>query len=135
MIENTPVGNTPMANLNDISWINITLQSDAYDLEANNGMPVEVMIDIMSQWSWQHTVLKVLDVKFKNGHPHRFKIVGFTDYNDRSKDEFAEFMFGVSLTHKVMFVDKGGHIYITESNDGQTNIDAGLIDVMLNAYR
>ena len=121
-------------SLSDMPWINITLRSDADDLEANNDMPKEIMMGIMTQWSLQKTVLKVIDVKFKDGHPHRFKIVGFTDYNDRGKDEFVEFMFGVSLTHKVMFVDKDGLIFITESDDGQTNIDANLIDVMLNAY-
>ena len=123
-----------MANLNNISWNTIILKSDIYDLEAQNGMPTEVMMNIMSQWNWQKSVLKVFDVKFKDGHPHRFKLVGFTDWNARDKEEFLEFMFDVSLTHKVMFVDKYGDIYITKSDDGQTNIDANLIDAMLNAY-
>lgn len=79
--------------------------------------------------------LKVMEVKFKDGHPCYFKRVGFTDWNNRDKDEFVEFMFDISLTHKVMFVDKYGGIYITKSDDGQTNIDADLIEGMLNAYR
>ena len=87
------------------------------------------------KWSWQKTVLRVYDVKFKDGHPKYIKVVGFTDWNDRDKEEFLEFMFDVSLTHKAMFVDKGGLIFITKSDDGQTNIDADLIDAMLNAYR
>lgn len=124
-----------MVNLNNISWNTITLQSDVYDLEAHNGMPIEVMMNIMSQWNWQKSVLKVFVVKFKDGHPHSFGAVGFTDYNDRDKEEFLEFMFDISLTHKVMFVDKNGRIYITKSDDGQTNIDADLIGGMLNAYR
>lgn len=128
------VENTPMVNLNNISWNTIILKSDIYDLEAQNGMPTEVMMNIMSQWNWQKSVLKVFDVKFKDGHPHSFKLVGFTDWNARDKEEFLEFMFDVSLTHKVMFVDKYGYIYITKSDDGQTNIDANLIDAMLNAY-
>jgi hypothetical protein len=97
-------------------------------------MPMEVMMSIMSKWSWQNTVLRVFDVKFKDGHPHYVKIVGFTDYNNRDKEEFLEFMFDVSLTHKVMFVDKSGYIFITKSDDGKTNIDADLIGGMLNAY-
>lgn len=126
-----------MINLNNISWNTITLETDVYDLESHNGMPREVMMDIMSQWSRQKTVLKVYDIKFRDGHPHCFRMVGFTDWNYfvRDKEDFLEFMFDVSLTHKVMFVDKNGHIYITKSNDGQTNIDADLIDAMLNAYR
>ncbi len=124
-----------MVNLNNISWNTITLKSDVYDLEARNGMPREVMMNIMSQWSWRQTVMRVFDVKFKDGHPHHFGVVGFTDANYRGKDEFIEFMFDVSLTHKVMFVDKSGGIFITKSDDGSTNIDADLIEGMLNAYR
>lgn len=123
-----------MINLNDMSFIPITLESDRKDIEANNGMPVGIMVNIMSKWSLQNTVLRVYDVKFKNGHPHYARMVGFTDWNVRSMEEFLEFMFDVSLTHKVMFVDKSGYIFITKSDDGQTNIDADLIDVMLNAY-
>lgn len=122
-----------MVNLNNISWTSIT-RSDVHYLDTNNGMPIKVMLNIVSKWSWQKAVLRVYDVKFKNGHPHRFRMVGFTDWNDRDKEEFLEFMFDVSLTHKVMFVDKDGHIFITESANGQTNIDADLIEGMLNAY-
>ena len=123
-----------MLNLNDISWNPIASESDVDDLESNNGMPTEVMVNIMSKWNWQMSVLRVYDIKFKDGHPHYVKLVGFTDYNDRNKEEFLEFMFDVSLTHKVMFVDKDGRIFITKSDDGQTNIDADLIEDMLNAY-
>ena len=127
------VENMSMVNLNNISWTSIT-RSDVHYLDTNNGMPIKVMLNIVSKWSWQKAVLRVYDVKFKNGHPHRFRVVGFTDWNDRDKEEFLEFMFDVSLTHKVMFVDKDGHIFITESANGQTNIDADLIEGMLNAY-
>ena len=123
-----------MLNLNDISWNPIASESDVDDLESNNGMPTAVMVNIMSKWNWQMSVLRVYDIKFKDGHPHYVKIVGFTDYSDRDMEEFIEFMFDVSLTHKVMFVDKDGRIFITKSDDGQTNIDADLIEDMLNAY-
>ena len=93
------------------------------------------MVNIMSKWNWQMSVLRVYDIKFKDGHPHYFRTVGFTDWNNRDKEEFLEFMFDVSLTHKVMFVDEYGGIFITKSDDGQTNIDADLIEEMLNAYR
>ena len=131
-----------MINLNNISWDNITLitmhsnvRKNVCELEAYNGMPTEVMTNIMSQWNWQYYALKVYDIMFKNGHPRYFKSVMFTERNDRSKNEFVEFMFDVSLTHKVMFVDKYRNIFITESENGQTNIDANLIAGMLNAYR
>ena len=122
-----------MLNLNDISWSTLS-QSDVYYLGTYNGMPIKVMLNIMSKWNWQKSVLRVYDVKFKDDHPHQFRVIGFTDYNERDMNEFLEFMFDVSLTHKIMVVDRDGRIFITESDDGQTNIDAALIDVMLNAY-
>ena len=124
-----------MINLNNISWNAITSQSNVRELEAYNGMPTEVMMNIMSQWNLPYYVLIVYDVKFKNGHPRYYRSVRFTERNDRSKNEFVEFMFDVSLTHKVMFVDKYRTIFITESENGQTNIDANLIEGMLSAYR
>ncbi len=124
-----------MINLNEMYWHPILMESDVNDLEINNGMPTEVMCSIMSQWSWQKSVLRVYDVEFKNGHPHSVKMVDFTDYNERGMNEFLEFMFDVSLTHKIMFVDKDGRIFITKSDDGQTNIDVDLIEGMLNAYK
>ena len=123
-----------MINLNNISWNAITSQSNVRELEAYNGMPTEVMMNIMSQWNLPYYVLIVYDVKFKNGHPRYYRSVRFTERNDRSKNEFVEFMFDVSLTHKVMFVDKYRTIFITESENGQTNIDANLIERMLTAY-
>ena len=126
---------TTMMNLNDMQFMPIIMKSDRKSIETNKGMSVKAMVRTMARWSWRNTILKVFDVKFKNRHPHSFRMVGFTDYHDRCKDEFVEFMFSVSLTHKVMFVDKCGNIFITESANGQTNIDADLIDVMLNAYR
>ena len=123
-----------MMELSQYSWNSITLQSDVIHIERGNGMSVAKMMDIVSSWNLEDCVLKVLDIRFKDGMPHSFRSVGFTDWCCRSKDEFIEFMADVSLTHKVMFVEDNGCVFITESDDGQTNIDADLIDAMLNAY-
>lgn len=124
-----------MINLNNIPWNTITAQFNVCELETYNGMPTEDMLNIMSQWNWQYYVLIVHDVKFENGHPRYYRSVRFTERSDRGKNQFVEFIFDISLTHKVMFVDKYRGIFITESENGQTNIDANLIEGMLNAYR
>lgn len=124
-----------MENINRITYIPISLTTEILDIESKNGMSVEVMMDRMSKWSWQKSVLMVYDIQFKNGHPFGIRQLGFTDYHDRDVEEFVEFMFSISLTHKVMYVEKNGYVFITESNDGQTNIDADLITAMLNAYK
>jgi len=124
-----------MIDLSQCRWYKFTLQSDVIHVTRGNGMSTAKMMDIVSRWTLGGCILKVFDVRFKDGIPHSFCPVGFTDWCCRSKDEFIEFMAEVSLTHKVMFVEGNGHVFITESDDGQTNIDADLIEGMLNAYR
>ena len=123
-----------LENINRIDFIPITLRTEILDIEGKNGMPVEIMMDRISRWSHDKSVLVVYDVQFKDGHPYGIRMMGFTDYHDRDIDEFVEFMHHMSLTHKVMYVEENGYVFITESNDGQTNIDADMIDAMLNAY-
>lgn len=116
-------------------FLPIVLQTDRLDVERKNGMSVETMKKLASNWTYDNTVLRVYDIQFKDGHPFGVRQFGFTDYYDRDTDEFVEFMFDVSLTHKVMYVEANGYIFITESEDHQTNIDADLIAAMLNAYK
>ena len=116
-------------------FLPIVLQTDRLDVERKNGMPVETMKKLASNWTYDKTVLRVYDIQFKDGHPFGVRQFGFTDYYDKDIDEFVEFMFDVSLTHKVMYVEANGYVFITESEDHQTNIDADLIDAMLNAYK
>jgi len=124
-----------MENINRITYIPISLTTEILDIECKNGMPVEIMKKRASNWNRQNSVLRVYDVQFKNGHPFGIRQFGFTDYHDRDIDEFVEFMHQMSFTHKVMYVEENGYVFITESNDGQTNIDADLITAMLNAYK
>ena len=116
-------------------FLPIVLQTDRLDVERKNGMSVEVMKKLASNWTYDKTVLRVYDIQFKDGHPFGVRQFGFTDYYDKDTEEFVEFMFDVSLTHKVMYVEANGYVFITESEDHQTNIDADLIAAMLNAYK
>ena len=118
-----------------IEFLPIVLHSDRRDIDRKNGMSVETMKKLTSNWTYDNTVLRVYDIQFKDGHPFGVRQFGFTDYYDKDIDEFVEFMFDVSLTHKVMYVEANGYVFITESEDHQTNIDADLIAAMLNAYK
>ena len=123
-----------MENIDRITFIPITLTTEILDIERKNGMHVETMMGRISKWSYDKSVLMVYDIQFKNGHPYGIRQVGFTDYHDRDRDEFVDFMYSISFTHKVMYVEENGYVFITESKDHQTNIDADLISAMLNAY-
>ena len=93
------------------------------------------MKKLASNWTYGHTVLRVYDIQFKDGHPFGMRQFGFTDWYNRDIDEFVEFMHQMSFTHRVMYVEDNGYVFITESKDNQTNIDADLIAAMLNAYK
>lgn len=124
-----------MENIGEIEFIPIAMQTDRWDIECKNGMPVEVMKKLASNWTYNNSVLRVFDIQFKWGHPVGMRVFGFTDYYDRDVDEFVEFMHQMSFTHTVMFVEENGSVFITESKDHQTNIDADLLEAMLNAYK
>jgi hypothetical protein len=124
-----------MENIGEIEFIPIAMQSDRWDIECKNGMPVEIMKKRASNWTYNNSVLRVFDIQFQWGNPVGMRVFGFTDYCDRGVDEFLEFMHQMSFTHKVMFVEENGAVFITESKDHQTNIDSDLLEAMLNAYK
>ncbi len=104
-------------------------------LARRDGMSYDEIMDIASNWNYSRTILVVCDIRFKDSRPSFRRYIGFTDYSRRSEDEFVEFMSDISLTHRVMFVEGSGRLWLTESRDNQTNIDADLITAMLNAYK
>lgn len=124
-----------MENIGEIEFLPIILQTERLDIECKNGMPVEIMKKRASNWTYNNSVLRVYDIQFKDGHPFRMRQFGFTDSYDKDMDEFVEFMHQMSFTHTVMYVEDNGYVFITESKDHQTNIDADLIEAMLNAYK
>ena len=97
-----------------------------------DGMSNEEMVRIAKQWEVDWTPVRVYNVIYENGHPMKAQNRFFTG---EGKDDFVGFMAAVSITHRVMFVEKDGAIFITESEDGNTNIDADLIEEFARALR
>lgn len=95
-------------------------------------MSNEEMVRIAKQWEVDWTPVRVYNVIYENGHPMKAQNRFFTG---EKKEDLVEFMAAVSLTHRVMFVEEGGAIFITESKNGQTNIDADLIEAFARALR
>ena len=104
--------------------------SDRVAILRGDGMSNEEMVRIANQWEVDWTPVRVYNVIYENGHPMKAQNRFFTG---ERKEDFVEFMAAVSLTHRVMFVEESGAIFITESKDGNTNIDADLIEAFANA--
>ena len=109
--------------------------SDIHEIEAHDKMPIPVMHNTISTtWDWRFICLRVVNVIVDGkGKPYGFQTMNFPTIDLEEKEKFMEFMAGLSLTHKLMFLDNYGNIFVTESNDGQTNIDADMIDMMVSS--
>lgn len=106
--------------------------SDRVAILRGDGMSNEEMVSIAKQWEVDWTPVRVFNVIYENGHPMKAWNRFFTG---EEKEVLVQFMAAVSLTHRVMFVEESGAIFITESKNGQTNIDADLIEAFARALR
>ena len=104
--------------------------SDRVAILRDDGMSNEEMVRIAQQWELARTPVRVYNVIFENGHPMKAQ---YRYFIGERKEALVEFMAAASLTHRVMFVEDSGAIFITESKDGNTNIDADLIEAFANA--
>ena len=75
--------------------------------------------------------LVVKIILFENGKPSRYLPKTFAGADC---DKFIDYLAGISLTHRIMFV-KNGYIYVTESLDHQTNINDIVIEEFLKLYK
>ena len=116
--------------------------SDRVAILRDDGMSNEEMVRIAQQWELARTPVRVYNVIFENGHPMKAQYRYFIGerkeaqnrfFTGERKEALVEFMAAASLTHRVMFVEDSGAIFITESKDGNTNIDADLIEAFANA--
>lgn len=71
------------------------------------------------------------EVVFKFGVPHTVN-VEFYDYYDRDVlvDKLMCRLAELSLTHRIMFTEDNGSIYVTESKDHTTNIDTDVLEAI-----
>lgn len=107
---------------------------DIHEIEAHDRMPFGVISNIVSKWDC-FTPLTINDITFKDGRPFGFQQIHFTNIDRDIKDKFIEFLARISLTHRLMFVESDGGVFVTESEDGQTNIDAELIELLANSIQ
>jgi hypothetical protein len=109
---------------------------DIHEIESHDRMPIGCIHSITDKWDYFITNPRVINVIFKNGRPFGFQYTRFTNIDLNTKEQFIEFLAKISLTHRLMFVESDGGIFVTESEDGQTNIDAELIETLAEAaYR
>lgn len=99
----------------------------------NDNMDMEVVRRNIDMAALNRETLTIRDIVFKDGSPSICKSMYF-DYIERDKmvESAVSALAMFSLTHRLMFATYTGMIYVTESENHQTNIDAEFLDYILN---
>lgn len=109
---------------------------DGFDYEMNilrmqmkklEGKPPSTAIDTIRSMNGVCT-MRIVDVDARNLNSLKVNSVTLFDHDDA--DEVASLLFDKSLTHRILFGCRRS-IYISESDDHSTNIDADSIALIL----
>ena len=113
-------------------WDSRIYFAEKQNILGNDNMDMEVMRRNIDIAALNHEHLTIRDIVFKDGTPTICKTMPFF-YIDRRRmvESAVTALANFSLTHRLMFATYNGTIYITESKDHQTNIDAELLDYIL----
>lgn len=124
---------TIMENLETGGWDSRIYFAEKQNILGNDNMDMEEVRRNMDVAALNSCDLTIRDIIFKDGTPIICKTMHF-DFIERDKmvESAVTALANFSLTHRLMFATYTGKIYITESEDHQTNIDAELLDYILN---
>ena len=109
--------------------------ADRREIMRNDHMDMDSVLRNIELAAWNKYGISISDITCENGIPMRCHRMFFDYLDDREMVEhaickLAEF----SLTHRMMYFTDDGRIFVTESNDHQTNIDAELLDTISRNY-
>lgn len=95
------------------------------EMKKLKGKPPSTAIDTIRSMNW---ACRIVDVDVRNLKNLKVNSITLFDHDDA--DEVSSLLFDKSLTHRILF---GHHrsIYISESDDHSTNIDADSIALIL----
>lgn len=109
--------------------------SDRQDILRNDHMDMDVALRNIELSSWNKYNLSIKDITCRNGIPFECHTMFFDYLDDREMVENAICKLAeLSITHRMMYVDNVGQIYVTKSENHQTNIDAELLDTISRNY-
>ena len=114
-------------------WDSSVYFAEKQNILGNDNMDMEVVRRNIFIAALNREHLTIRDIIFKDGSPFICKTMWF-DHIDRFKmvESAVSALANFSLTHRLMFATYYGTIYVTESKDHQTNIDAEFLDYILN---
>lgn len=114
------------------SWDSRIYSDERQNILWRDNMDMEVVRRNIDLAALNFESLTILDIVFKDGSPVICKTMYF-GYIERDKmvESAVTALANFSLTHRLMFATYTGMIYVTESENHQTNIDAEFLDYIL----
>ncbi len=114
-------------------WDSRVYFAEKQNILGNDNMDIEIVRRNLDIAALNHEHLTIRDIIFKDGTPTICKVMYFGYIEEKMMVESAvSTLANFSLTHRIMFATYTGTIYITESEDHQTNIDSEFLDFILN---
>ena len=108
---------------------------DQREIMQNDHMKTREFLVNLELSAWNNYGITIKDITFRRGYPISCHIMFFDYMDDGEMVEHALCKLAeLSLTHRMMYMTDVGQIYVTESENHQTNIDADLLDTVSRTY-
>ena len=122
-----------MERLETGGWDSRVYFAEKQNILGNDNMDMDEVRRNIDIAALNHECLTISDIIFKDGTPTICKVMyfGYIEW-DKMVESAVTALANFSLTHRLMFATYTGTIYITESEDHQTNIDSEFLDYILN---
>ena len=109
--------------------------SDRQDILRNDHMDMDVVLRNIELSAWNNENLSIRDITCEDGVPMECHTMFFDYLDDGKMVESAICKLAeLSITHRMMYFTDDGRIFVTKSNDHQTNIDSELLDTISKYY-
>ena len=115
----------------------LSLQEIAIVKCSGGAAPTKYIVETLAQWKLSGDGL-VMNVVSTEGHCFDWKKEQYIYLFPEDGDQFIQDLADLSLTHNIIglkYEDYEHDIYLEESKDGMTNIDADAIDAFREAFK
>jgi len=109
--------------------------SDRHVVLNNDNMDIGEITRNLELSALDRASITINDIVFEGGTPVKCHRLFFDYIDDKEMVSHAICKLAeLSMTHRMMYMTGDGDIFVTESNDGQTNIDCEFLDSISRHY-
>lgn len=115
----------------------LNFQEIAIVRSSGGAAPAKYIVETLSQWNLSGDALRMTVVSTE-GHCYDWKKQQYIYLFPEDEDQFIQDLADLSLTHNIIALKFGDYehdVYLEESKDGTTNIDADAIDAFRRTFK